>query len=613
MAGNNSFTLRGGRLYDPANGLDGAIQDLQVRDGRIVARAGGGGAGAALGDAAAAGPDIDVRGLGVLAGGIDRHTHSGGGKVNLARTLLPELQRDRVLMADVRAQAMAQANATALGNQDATDPAAGMPAGFSPEMPAAMTAMAMGAAHCAACAPGTLATGYRYAQMGYTTAFEPAMMASNARHAHLEMGDVPILDHGAYVMLGNDDLLLHMLASGADFERIRDYVGWTVGAAKAMGVKVVNPGGISAFKFNQRTLDVDDEHVHYRITPRQLLRTLTRALTELGIPHPLHVHASNLGVPGNVGSTLATIDAVEGRRAHLTHIQFHSYGTEGSRKFSSAAREIADAVNAHPNISIDVGQIIFGQTVTASGDTMAQMRTADLASPRKWIGADIECDAGCGIVPFRYREQSYVNALQWAIGLELFLLVEDPWRVALTTDHPNGGPFTSYPHLIRLLMDKSFRDEQLARLHPDVAAHSALREIGRELTLQEVAIITRAGPARLLGLADRGQLGAGAAADIAVYRDNPDREAMFRLPEYVFKDGVLVTHKGRIVAEPAGGVHFVEPQYDRGIEAFIEDYAGRHLTVAAADSVIGRDELCGCCRGGRLMLTGLLGGNAGGG
>ena len=246
---------------------------------------------------------------------------------------------------------------------------------------------------------------------------------------------------------------------------------------------------------------------------------------------------------------------------------------------------------------------------------MSQVRTADLASPRKWIGADIECDAGCGIVPFRYREQSYVNALQWVIGLELFLLVRDPWRIALTTDHPNGGPFTSYPHLIRLLMDKSFRDEQLARLHPEVAEHSNLREIRRELTLQEVAILTRAGPARLLGLADRGHLGAGAAADIAVYREDPDREAMFSVPEYVFKDGVLVARKGKIVAEPVGGVHFVEPQYDRKIESFIADHAGRHLTVAAADSVIGRDELCGCCRGGRLMLTALMGqaGASGGG
>ena len=57
-----------------------------------------------------------------------------------------------------------------------------------------------------------------------------------------------------------------------------------------------------------------------------------------------------------------------------------------------------------------------------------------------------------------------------AIGLETFLLVDDPWRVFLTTDHPNGAPFTSYPHLIRLLMDKSFRNDML---------HTVNKEAGR--------------------------------------------------------------------------------------------------------------------------------------
>ena len=158
------------------------------------------------------------------------------------------------------------------------------------------------------------------------------------------------------------------------------------------------------------------------------------------------------------------------------------------------------------------------------------MRRHRFANPRKLVGADIEATAGCGVVPFRYREQSYVNALQWAIGLEIFLLVKNPWQVVLTTDHPNGGPFTSYPHLIRLLMDRSFREEQLSRVHPDVAANCALRSIARELTLDEIAIMTRAAPARLLGLRDRGHLGVGAAADIAVYRDEPNREAMFATP-----------------------------------------------------------------------------------
>ncbi|KQW66232.1 formylmethanofuran dehydrogenase subunit A [Methylibium sp. Root1272] len=552
---NGTLRLRGGRVIDPANGVD-AVRDIGVRDGRIVE----------LHPKEAVGEDIDASGCVVMAGGIDMHTHIGGGKVNLARMLLPEDHRL---------------------NRD----------------PIALPTNPLELASCGHCAPGTLATGYRYAEMGYTAAFEPAMMHSNARHAHMEMGDTPILDHGAYVMLGNDELFLQLLAEGRDFQQIRDYAGWTIHAAKAMGVKVVNPGGISAFKFNQRKLDVDEEHAHWRVTPRAIVHTLAKALHELGVPHPLHIHGSNLGVAGNIESTLATIEALEGLPAHLTHIQFHAYGSEGPKKFSSAAQRLADAVNANPNISIDVGQIMFGQTVTASGDTMRQHANAGLANPRKWIGADIECDAGCGVVPFKYREQSYVNALQWAIGLEIFLLVKDPWRVVLTTDHPNGAPFTSYPHLIRLLTDKSFRDEQFAKLHPDVVAQSALGSITRELTLNEVAIMTRAGPAKLLGLKDRGQLGNGAAADIAVYREHANRETMFTAPEHVFKDGVRVARAGVITATPTGGTHFVEPVFDRSIEKVLAPYTEKHLSVSLRHAVIGPDELCRCCNGGRLLPT----------
>jgi formylmethanofuran dehydrogenase subunit A len=542
--------IHGGHVVDPAHG-DNAVRDLFVQDGRVVS------------PLAEVDEDLDATGCVVMAGGIDMHTHIGGGKVNLARLLLPEDHRGGVARAP----------------------------------------NALEGASCGGCTPGTLLTGYRYVEMGYTAAFEPAMLAANARHAHMEMGDTPILDHGAYVMLGNDELFLEMLARGEDFQTLRDYTGWTINASKAMGVKVVNPAGISAFKFNQRKLDVDEAHVHWQVTPRQVLQTLARALRELGVPHPLHIHGSNLGVAGNIESTLQTIQALEGLPAHLTHIQFHAYGRQGPKKFSSAAQQLAEAVNANPNISIDVGQIMFGQTVTASGDTMRQHAQSGLANPRKWIGMDIENEAGCGVVPFRYREQSYVNALQWAIGLEIFLLVKDPWRVVLTTDHPNGGPFTSYPHLIRLLMDRSFRNEQLARLHPEVAANAALRSITRELSLSEIATMTRAAPARLLGLHDRGRLGVGAAADIVLYRNATDREAMFTTPEHVFKDGVQVARAGRITAVPVGGTHFVEPDYDRGIERRLRKHYADHGQVNFDHVAIGHDELCRCCNGGRLLPT----------
>jgi formylmethanofuran dehydrogenase subunit A len=562
-----TLRLRGGRVIDPTQPAPDVVRELGVRDGRI----------ALLAPGEPADTEIDASGCVVMAGGIDMHTHIGGGKVNLARLLMVEDHR-------------AGANPFAL-----------------PTNPLEL-------ASCGGCTPGTLATGYRYVEMGYTAAFEPAMVAANARHAHMEMGDVPILDHGAYVMLGNDELFLQMLheggAAGGNFAQIRDYVAWTIRATKAMGVKVVNPGGISAFKFNQRKLDVDEQHVRWQVTPREVVHTLARALRELGVPHPLHIHGSNLGVAGNIRSTLETIAALEGLPAHLTHVQFHAYGTEGPKKFSSAAQQLAEAVNANPQVSIDVGQVMFGQTVTASGDTMRQYAQSALASPRKWIGADIELDAGCGVVPFRYREQSYVNALQWAIGLEIFLLVKNPWQVVLTTDHPNGGPFTSYPHLIRLLTDRNFRNEQLARLHPEVAASCALASMTRELTLDEVAVMTRAGPARLLGLPDRGHLGEGAVADIAVYREDTDREAMFKRPEHVFKDGVLVARAGRITAVPTGGTHFVEPDYDTAIEKVLRRHAQARGSLSFDHVAIDHDELCRCCNGGRLLPTACFGGAA---
>jgi len=115
--------------------------------------------------------------------------------------------------------------------------------------------------------------------------------------------------------------------------------------------------------------------------------------------------------------------------------------------------------------------------------------------------------------------------------------------------------------------------------------------------------MTRAGPARLLGLQDRGHLGEGAAADIAVYREHANRETMFATPEFVFKDGLLVARAGRITATPVGGTHFVEPGYDPAIEKTLRKHFDTHGSVNFAHQAIGHDELCSCCHGGRLLPT----------
>lgn len=541
--------LTGGTVYDPANGVDGKKRDIYIQDGRIVSRP----------QDVQVDQEYDLRGKVVMAGAIDMHTHIGGGKGNIARILLPE---------DHRADPVVRTAVTRSGSGHAM--------------------------------PSTLVTGYRYAEMGYTAGFEPAVLPVNARQAHMEMADIPILDKGGYVLLGSGDYLLRMMTAKKDQQAINDYVAWTLHAAKGIAIKVVNAGGISAFKFNQRKLDLDEKNSHYEVTPRQILQTLATAVKELGITHPLHVHGCNLGVPGNVETTLDTMQGIGGLPMHLTHIQFHSYGTEGDFKFSSGGAQIVEAINRHKNITADVGQILFGQTVTASGDNMRQHANHQFANPNKWVCMDIECDAGCGVVPFKYRDQNFVNALQWAIGLEIFLLVDDPWRVFLTTDHPNGAPFTSYPHLIRLLMDRSFRNDMLATIHPEAQKMTTLGSIDREYTLNEIAIMTRAGAAKIIGLQDRGALSPGNWADITVYSDDPDREKMFARPDYVFKDGELVVRDGQVVKVTWGTTHIVKPDWDPGIEKDLQKYFDRHLTMKLGNFKISDDEFT---EDGRGSLT----------
>lgn len=532
--------LSGGKVYDPANSVNGEVRDVYVDGGKIVSPDSG----------ARVDKEYDLKGRVVMAGAIDPHTHIGGGKVTIARTLMPD---------DHQIDEVAHTELTRAGTGHAL--------------------------------PSTMITGYRYAEMGYTAGFEPAVLPANARQAHMELGDTPMIDKGGFVMLGSDDFILRLISEKKDFELIKDYIAWTMHAAQAIAVKIVNPGGISAFKFNQRKLDLDERHPYYDLTPRDIVVTLARALTELGVTHPVHVHGCNLGIPGNVESTLATIRAADGLPLHLTHIQFHSYGIEGDRHFSSGAARIAELLNKNPNVSIDVGQVLFGQTCTASGDSMRLYAGAKHADPKRWVVMDIECDAGCGIVPFRYRDKSFVHALQWAIGLETFLLCEDPWRIFLTTDHPNGAPFFCYPHLIRLLMDRGFRQDMMQKVNPDALKYSSLPTLGREYSLYEIAILTRAGPARSLGLKDRGHLGPGASADITVYFDKADREAMFTKPELVFKNGELIVRDGKVVKVVQGATHVARPEYDKAIEKPLKDYFDRYHTMRMENFKLSDDEI----------------------
>jgi formylmethanofuran dehydrogenase subunit A len=235
---------------------------------------------------------------------------------------------------------------------------------------------------------------------------------------------------------------------------------------------------------------------------------------------------------------------------------------------------------SHPEVTADVGQVMFGPATTLTADGAVEY-LLHASSGRKWVNSDIEVETGCGIVPYEYKDKLAVSALQWAIGLELFLLSNDPWRMVLSTDHPNGGSFVSYPELIRLLMDSAYRKDRLGRVNQKLLAGSAILDgLDREYTLNEIAIITRAGPARQLGLESKGHLGTGADADITIYSRSDDYAEMFSTPRYVFKSGTLVVDEGQLRRAPEGKRLHVRPDYDEAVTRDIRRWFDRYASVS---------------------------------
>jgi formylmethanofuran dehydrogenase subunit A len=537
--------IAGGRVYDPANGVDGDLRDICIDAGTIVDTV------------PATARQIDARGMIVMPGGVDIHSHVASSSVNLARRLLPE--------------------------EHHTDPAQ------APELFDQLSRSGSGGT-----VPSTFTTGYRYAGLGYTTVFDAAVAPVTARLSHAEFDDTPIVDGGFFVLLGNDEYLLRLIDAG-ERERAREYAAWVMGATGGYAIKIVNPGGVELWKRGARgRTELDSPIGSSRVTPRAILETLVDAGNALGLPHAAHIHCNNLGVAGNVATTLDSMRAVQGRRAHFTHLQFHAYSGAPDGAWRSGARQLIEYINAHDEITGDVGQVLFGAATTLTADGPVEYLLAK-SSGRKWVNVDVELETGCGIVPYTYKAKAAIAALQWAIGLELFLLSSDPWRVVLSTDHPNGGSFMSYPELIRLLMNRTYRDDQLKRVNQKLLEGSALLDgLAREYTLNEIAIVTRAAPARILGLRQKGHLGAGADADVAIYAIDDDQSRMFAMPRYVVKAGTVVVEEGHLRRAPGGRRLYVRPEYDTRVQQGVRDFFERYSTIAFDNYAIGplRDAPC---------------------
>jgi formylmethanofuran dehydrogenase subunit A len=210
-------------------------------------------------------------------------------------------------------------------------------------------------------------------------------------------------------------------------------------------------------------------------------------------------------------------------------------------------------------MTVDLGFVTLDETTTMTADGPMEFYLHN-TNRLKWCNDDIELETAAGVVPYVYSPKISVCGTQWAIGLELALLIDDPMQAFITTDHPNAGPFRRYPRIISWLMSNQARLDRLETLHKWVPDRTAIGGISRVFDFYDIAKMTRAGPARALGLGDiKGHLGVGADADVAVINYDPKAmdptsdpagiEKAFQDTAYTIKGGEIVVIDGEVVSK----------------------------------------------------------------
>lgn len=528
--------LQNGRVYDPINGVDGELMDICISNGIIVEKV------------SENARKIDLDGCIVMPGGVDLHSHIVGSKLGFGRAMCPEDHRDDPVPKTRRTRS--------------------------------------GVGHTM---PSSYIIGYRYSSMGYTTVIDPALPALNALCAWEELEDIQNIDTGMLPMFCNSMITFEYIRN-RDLSGLAAYIAWTLRSVGGLGVKLVNPGGTYAWAHGVEIHDLDAVVPEWDITPREITRSLCSAVETLGLPHPMHLHPNNLGRVGNVETTIAQLDCVRDIKGHkrrknlvhLAHMSFDCFGSvnQGStdwKDLESGGLQFAKYFSKNRHFTTDLGQITFGPATTMTGDGPFEYYLHQL-SGEKWtnVTVDVELPGGAGIVPYTYHPMSPGNSIQWAIPLEFALSVDDVWRVVLSTDHPNAGPFTKYPLVISWLMSKKQRQNWLQNMHPMASERSTLPNIDREWSLYDVAVSTRAAPAKILGLdRNKGHIGIGADADIAVYDIDPIKTDLAAHPELIVRafsstyltmlQGELVAKYGKVVFARHGRVWSMHPELNEGL------------------------------------------------
>ena len=506
-----NISIRNGIVFDPINKVEGEVKDILIENGKIV-------------DKFTSEKDvkqIDAKNKTVIPSALDIHSHVASYQLNLVRLLGTKNKQFRDYYSGLKLEEIAR----------------------------------------------------NYITQGYSFILEANIYPSFAKQTLFDFSHIPVLDKGYLLNISNLWALELEYQKGL-YKEGAIFLSDLLMKLKAFGVKVYNPFEAESWNWNLLREGVGEKGRLYNFTPLDVYLTSIKITEYLSLPHSVHAHVEGYESHEGKNNLMKVLNEVKALKLdeltsnneelkrnqifHLAHASAYNMDGDNSK--------LLQFFNENQQFDLDVGFIGFDpiNPILTSDRRLINSFNSSNQNPAI-LRASLESEGDCFIALRELKKSDIAHCQMWGNALDIALNIENKWQVQFSVNFPIYSDIRNTPQIYEWLLNSKARETFMRDMNPQFLKQHPIVNNSTEYSFNDLIIITRAGPAKSLGLEDfKGNLGAGADADINILdlninesknaKDTKSISKAFENIEYVLKEGNIVKKQDELFPNYPGKI-----------------------------------------------------------
>lgn len=415
-----------------------------------------------------------------------------------------------------------------------------------------------------------------YISHGYTFIIEANVYPSLAKQTLFNFINLPVLDKGMLLNVSNFWPLELEFEKG-NINNISYFLSDLLSKCKGFGIKAYNPFEAEMWNFNSIRANIHEKGRLYNFSALDVYKQLIRGVESLNLPHSIQCHIEGYEqIEGKENLSIILDELIKNfpiresnsklEREQIIHLAHaNSYNIDGDNT------KLVNLINNSNRIDIDLGFIGFNKInpiITSDRRFINNFKsTKDNFS--NIINNSCESE-GDSFVSFRqFNKSKYHDCILWSNSIDLALKVKNKWQIQFSLNFPHYSHIDKIPEITTWLLSVEARRKFMLDMNKEFLTTSSLLNNDEILGFYDYVIITRASPAKSLGVAKyKGSFTPGLDADLNILDLNLneiDTEKDYEIVrksleniEFVLKNGEIVKKDKNIILNNKGLIFWTE-------------------------------------------------------